>query len=524
LVIAGGTPDEDTKNLTEQMRIARNGYIGMGTIHPTTKLDVNGTVNATNFTLNGVPLTTDVTPWTTTDNDLNYGGGNVGIGIAVPTEKLEVVGNIKATGNITATTVDATNFTVGGLPLPSSPWDTSGNGIKYTNGNIGIGNVAPEFALDIKRTTNGKKMLRLGSNNGNDLSFDVAAGQGLANIVAGGKYNTNANNYIYTGTRGSSRVQFLDGNIQLLVGDKANGQATAGDIINYKPRLIASINNLIFKSNDYRFNDENNQSWMTLKSGNVLIGTGTISPNSKLDVKGTINATSFTMNGVPIQEALSSLMSNSEGKIEIGKDDATTHEELLEVNGSATFNNDLHTTQLTQVSINTNTKVAHAALTVAGPTFIGSWKDTGDGDHVVAQALNSEAKDHYSLFVSKGIVTERFRQFPNENWRDDVFKEGYKMPTLTEIESFIQANKHLPGVISEKEVNTKGYDLHDMNVTFIEKIEHLYLYSIAQEKEVKKQKEEIEILKRQVSRIDRLESLLKEIFEKRDKKSKTNKQ
>lgn len=74
------------------------GNVGIGVASPTTKLDVNGTVNATALTVNGTAVASS--QWSTTGTTINYGTGNVGIATAFPTEKLDVTGNVKVTGNI----------------------------------------------------------------------------------------------------------------------------------------------------------------------------------------------------------------------------------------------------------------------------------------------------------------------------------------------------------------------------------------------------------------------------------------
>ena len=42
------------------------------------------------------------------------------------------------------------------------------------------------------------------------------------------------------------------------------------------------------------------------------------------------------------------------------------------------------------------------------------------------------------------------------NWPDYVFDKKYRLPSLKEIEAFINNNKHLPGIPSTKEVEEKG--------------------------------------------------------------------
>jgi hypothetical protein len=78
---------------SERMRIAENGNVGIGTSNPLYKLDIAGTVNATNILVNGQPLTSGGSnPWSISANNLFYNSGNVGIGTNNPTVKLDIDG------------------------------------------------------------------------------------------------------------------------------------------------------------------------------------------------------------------------------------------------------------------------------------------------------------------------------------------------------------------------------------------------------------------------------------------------
>lgn len=67
---------------------------------------------------------------------------------------------------------------------------------------------------------------------------------------------------------------------------------------------------------------------------------------------------------------------------------------------------------------------------------------------------------------------------------DYVFEEDYDLPTLSEIEAFIKANKHLPEVPSAKEMEANGISLGEMNMLLLKKIEELTLITIAQQKQI----------------------------------------
>ncbi len=80
-------------------------------------------------------------------------------------------------------------------------------------------------------------------------------------------------------------------------------------------------------------------------------------------------------------------------------------------------------------------------------------------------------------------------------WADYVFEDDYKLRSLREVEDFIKANGHLPGIKSASEIESQGLDLGETQKIMMEKIEELTLYMI----ELKK---ENEALKKQLNQIN----------------------
>jgi len=68
-------------------------------------------------------------------------------------------------------------------------------------------------------------------------------------------------------------------------------------------------------------------------------------------------------------------------------------------------------------------------------------------------------------------------------WPDYVFSSDYKLPSLYDVENFIQSNSHLPGVPSQAEIANDGVKLGEMNATLLKKVEELTLYMINLQKE-----------------------------------------
>jgi hypothetical protein len=70
-------------------------------------------------------------------------------------------------------------------------------------------------------------------------------------------------------------------------------------------------------------------------------------------------------------------------------------------------------------------------------------------------------------------------------WADYVFKKGYRLAPLTEVEAHIEREGHLPGIPSAAEVEAGGVSLGDMQAKLLAKVEELTLHIIALEKRMR---------------------------------------
>ena len=94
-----------------------------------------------------------------------------------------------------------------------------------------------------------------------------------------------------------------------------------------------------------------------------------------------------------------------------------------------------------------------------------------------------DAEYEYGLWVQGEIVSEDFIMLPKSGWADYVFDENYQLTDLKQIEDYIKLNGHLPGIPSADEIKN-GYKQHEINTSFLEKIEALTLYRINQHQQV----------------------------------------
>lgn len=102
---------------------------------------------------------------------------------------------------------------------------------------------------------------------------------------------------------------------------------------------------------------------------------------------------------------------------------------------------------------------------------------------------------NYKLSV-EGFIRAREIEVNPIGWSDFVFKDNYPLKSLTEVETYIAKNKHLPDVPSEKEVLANGVNLGEMNAVLLQKVEELTLYMIAMDKRMQQLEHENQQLKK----------------------------
>lgn len=109
--------------------------------------------------------------------------------------------------------------------------------------------------------------------------------------------------------------------------------------------------------------------------------------------------------------------------------------------------------------------------TIAGETLKAVNVALGDAETKGQLTVNGEV-------ITDSIVVN------TDHYADFVFEDDYDLPTLDEVEAFIDENGHLPNIPSEAEAMENGINLADMNVRLLQTVEELTLHMIEMKKEI----------------------------------------
>jgi hypothetical protein len=173
------------------------------------------------------------------------------------------------------------------------------------------------------------------------------------------------------------------------------------------------------------------------------------------------------------------------------------------------------------ISLFKHTGTANAAITVANNTGfmnlgIGAttphpyvWSNTGrlfigdDGNPTMFigmgngnVGIGTVNTGSFKLAVEGKIGAREVQVTLANPFPDYVFASNYKLRSLFNLETYINQNKHLPGIPSAAEVEKNGgIELGQMNTKLLEKIEELTLYVIEINKKVERLEKENKTLK-----------------------------
>jgi hypothetical protein len=97
----------------------------------------------------------------------------------------------------------------------------------------------------------------------------------------------------------------------------------------------------------------------------------------------------------------------------------------------------------------------------------------------------------------------------NTTGADFVFAPDYKLPSLSELESYIKENNHLPDLASATEMKENGMNVSEMQTKLLQKMEEMTLYIIElnkknelQNMKNELQNKEIEMLKQKITEME----------------------
>ena len=102
----------------------------------------------------------------------------------------------------------------------------------------------------------------------------------------------------------------------------------------------------------------------------------------------------------------------------------------------------------------------------------------------------------YVASINGKLIATEVRVALQSAWPDYVFKNDYKLMSIHELEESIKEENHLPGLPSACEVEENGLHLGEMQTKIVEKLEESHLYIIQLQKQIDELKVQINQLKK----------------------------
>lgn len=305
-------------------------------------------------------------------------------------------------------------------------------------GSIGIGNVSPSTALDLRATYSGNIAKFYSTINSN--SWITIGNNNNSNTLNVGVGSATVGGYLWSNT---GKVFFgADGNPTMLV-DHTLKKVGLGILPGEEIEADLHV--------------------MGTNNASIMAGMPINAPGGRSRIfMAVANCNGCWGNFIKDKDVVLTSGFNSVGDLAI---------QVLGTNRSILFG-----------TSNNNTSVERMRLTNGGSLLINTTCAPSDGKLAVngkiyATAINVKLPDANGCFP------------------DYVFEKNYPLMSLNDVETYIATNKHLPNIPSAAEVSASGIDVAEMNIKLLEKIEELTLYMIELKKENAEIKKELESIR-----------------------------
>ncbi|WP_396637106.1 beta strand repeat-containing protein [Maribacter sp. R77961] len=117
---------------------------------------------------------------------------------------------------------------------------------------------------------------------------------------------------------------------------------------------------------------------------------------------------------------------------------------------------------------------------------------------------------------ASGTITENIPDYVFQKYftGTSVLNDAYTFKSLEEIEQFVKNNNNLPGIQSAAAIKKQGFwDLGEASRINLEKIEELFLHTIAQEKKIEQLNTEKEALSQKLERLEKDMNMIKQLLQ-----------
>ncbi len=454
---------------TTKMALLGNGYLGIGTTAPTNTLHVVSTSDP--LKLGGLQTVTSFDKILAIDTDgvvKSVAAANISpepwYNVATNTGATANTQNIYQMGAVSIGKNAVYSSAVSGSNLVQL--DTAG-AVRFGNtqrGSVGINSIA----TGLNNEASGANSSSFGKNN--TISGSASIGAGDNNSVTGDNSITVGNKTSVTGNNSAAfGANTVAGNYAFAANDgaKATGRASVA----LTRESTASGENSVAIGYGAEAQGQNS----------ISIGyfSKAISPNS------------FNL-GTNLIGGNSSL--NPGGVVTLGKNNlaVNSNDAVFVVGGGADSGN----RQNLMYSLGYGT--SGGPFTVIHPGTSGGRKNITIGGTSYLIDIQLEGNVWGKAYFTD---SNRYADYVFEDYFDghSTLDPAYKFKSLYEVEKFIIENRHLPGVtsinsLSKNDEGEVSFNLSDLSLQSLEKIEELYLHTIELQKQVDKQKIQIEAL------------------------------